>query len=524
MIHPVILCGGAGTRLWPLSRRDRPKQFAPLAGAESLFQATLTRFAGEGFAAPLLLTRTEFRFLAAEQAQAAGIAPAAILLEPSPRNTAPAVLAAALHLAATAGPEAVMLAAPSDHAIADETAFRAALQAGAAAAAGGALVTFGIRPDRAETGYGWLELDDDAGTAEAGATRATGVGATGATGAAGASAAAGTAGAAGCTPTAAGTEAAGGFAARPLRRFVEKPDADRAAEMLAAGQFLWNAGLFMARADRFIAAFEAHAPEIVGPVRAALDGAVRDLDFLRLAPGPWQNAPEISLDYAVMERAAGDGATRAVAVAVACGWSDLGVWDAVWRAMDPDARGVATAGPVTEIGCRDTLLRADGADAPRLVGVGLDGLAVVAMRDAVLVADKAAPQAVRAAVAAMQAGGVAEAEAMPLVHRPWGGYETLAAGPRFQVKRIRVRPGGKLSLQSHLHRAEHWVVVQGTAAVTIDEETRLLSENQSVYVPLGAVHRLENPGRVELHLIEVQTGTYLGEDDIRRFDDVYNRS
>jgi len=475
MIHPVILCGGSGTRLWPLSRRDYPKQFAPMLGSESLFQAALRRHAGPQFAPALLLAHADFRFLAAEQAQQTGVACDAILLEPAARNTAPAILAAALHLAARGQGSEVMVVAPSDHVIGDVAAYRAALAAGRAAAEAGALVTFGIHPDRAETGYGWLEL--------AGAPRMT-------------------------PPEAV-----------PLVRFVEKPQAAAAAEMLAAGRFLWNAGIFMFRADAMIAAFETHAPGTVAPVRAAVADAVTDLDFLRLDPAAWARAPEDSIDYAIMEKAA-----EVTTVPVDCGWSDLGAWDAVWRAMGPDENGVARSGPVTAIGCSDTLLRSEGEDGPRLVGVGLDGVAVVAMRDAVLVADKADAQAVKAAVAEMKAAGVRAAETLPRTYRPWGWYETLALGERFQVKQIMVPPGRKLSLQSHVHRSEHWVVVQGTATVTIDDDVRLVTENQSVYIPLGSVHRLENPGKVDLHLIEVQTGSYLGEDDIRRYEDVYNRT
>jgi len=474
MIQPVILCGGSGTRLWPLSRRDYPKQFASLTGAESLFQATLHRFEGAGFADPVVLAHADFRFLVAEQAAQAATGAPAILLEPAARNTAPAVLAAALHMAGQGRAGEVMAVAPSDHVIRDVAAFRAALAAGRTAAEAGRLVTFGIRPERAETGYGWLELD---------------------------------------APPAWQPPAA-----VAVRRFVEKPAAAAAAEMLAAERFLWNAGIFMARADTLIAAFEAHAPAMLEPVRAAVEGAVRDLDFHRLDVAAWAEVPEDSLDYAIMEKAA-----DVAAVPVDCGWSDLGAWDAVWREMAPDARGVATAGPVTELGCRDTLLRADGAGAPRVVGVGLDGIAVVAMRDAVLVADKADSQAVKEAVAAMKAEGLAEAETLPRTYRPWGWYETLALGGRFQVKQIMVPPGGKLSLQSHVHRAEHWVVVQGTAEVTIDDAVRLVTENESVYIPVGGIHRLANPGRVDLHLIEVQTGSYLGEDDIVRYEDVYNR-
>jgi mannose-1-phosphate guanylyltransferase/mannose-6-phosphate isomerase len=288
--------------------------------------------------------------------------------------------------------------------------------------------------------------------------------------------------------------------------------------MLDEGRFLWNAGIFMFRPDALIAAFETHAPDMVEPCREAVAAARPDLGFLRLDEAAYARAPENSIDYAIMEKAA-----DVAVVPVDCGWSDLGAWDAVWREMGPDAAGVSLSGAVTQIDCTDTLLRSEE-DGPRLVGVGLDGIAVVAMRDAVLVAAKSDLQAVKAAVAKLKAEGVREAETLPRTYRPWGWYETLALGPRFQVKQIMVPPGKKLSLQSHVHRSEHWVVVQGTATVTVDDEVKLVTENQSVYIPLGAVHRLENPGKVDLHLIEVQTGSYLGEDDIIRYEDVYNRA
>lgn len=466
MIHPVILCGGSGTRLWPVSRRSWPKQFAPLLGAESLFQATLRRLSGPDFAPPLVLAGDAFRFIVTGQAEAAGIA-ARLLVEPVARNTAPAVLAAALALEAdpAAGPEALMLVAPSDHAIADAAAFRDAVRAGAGAARAGRLVTFGIRPDRPETGYGWLELAGPAGEGP-----------------------------------------------QPLLRFVEKPDAARAAAMLASGRFLWNAGIFLFRVADILAAFAAHAPDFLAPCRAALAAGRADLGFFRLGAAEFAAAPERSLDYAVMERAA-----NLSVVPFAGGWSDLGAWDAVWRALGPDAAGVASAGPVTALGCRDSLLRSEEPGL-RLVGIGLEGIAAVAMRDAVLVAPLARAQEVKEAVAALKAAGAAQAEDFPRVHRPWGWHEDLAAGPRFRVRRIMVVPGGRLALQSHMHRSEHWIVVSGTARVTVGGSARLLAENESVHIPLGAVHRLENPGRVEMQLIEVQSGAYLGEDDVVRHD------
>jgi len=470
-ITPVLLCGGSGTRLWPLSRKSYPKQFAALMGAESLFQASARRLSGEGFAPPVAVTGARFRFIVTEQLGQIGIDPGAVLIEPEGRNTAPAVLAAALWLERT-DPEALMLVAPSDHVIPDAAAFQAAVAAGAEPARAGRIVTFGIAPTRPETGYGWLELAaaPQDGTPEA------------------------------------------------LKRFVEKPDAARAAEMLAAGTYLWNAGIFLFSVAAIRRAFEIHAPGLIEPVARAVAEGSPDLGFLRLASEPWGQAEDISIDYAVMERA-----ENLTAVPFAAGWSDLGGWDAVWHEMGPDAAGVATQGAATALECRDTLLRAED---PRqeLVGIGLDNIVAVAMPDAVLVADKSRAQEVKKAVQALKAKGAAQAEQLNRDYRPWGWYESLVVGARFQVKRIVVHPGAALSLQSHHHRSEHWIVVQGTARVTVDDEVRLVTENQSIYVPLGAVHRMENPGKVEMVLIEVQTGSYLGEDDIVRYEDIYARS
>ena len=473
MITPVLLCGGSGTRLWPLSRKSYPKQFSELTGEESLFQASACRVAGDGFAPPLVVTASDFRFIVTKQLLGVQIDPGAILIEPEPRNTAPAVLAAALHLAAT-NPEALMLVLPSDHVVPDAAAFRAAVWAGEPAAREGRLVTFGVLPDRAETGYGWLELAAPLADHDP-------------------------------QPVA-------------LRRFVEKPDAERAAEMLAAGNFLWNSGIFLFTARAIIEAFEAYAPDILAPVRAALAQARTDLGFLRLHPEAWAGAEPISIDYAVMERA-----DNLVVVPFAAGWSDLGGWDVVAQEMGADADGISKRGNVTAIDSRNSLLRSES-EGLELVGIGLDNLIVVAMTDAVLVADRARAQDVKLAVAALKDKGARQAEAFLRDYRPWGWFETLALDARFQVKRIVVLPGAALSLQSHMHRSEHWVVVCGTARVTIDSEVRLLTENQSVYIPLGAVHRMENPGKVPMVLIEVQTGVYLGEDDIIRYEDVYART
>ncbi|RWR08157.1 mannose-1-phosphate guanylyltransferase/mannose-6-phosphate isomerase [Paenirhodobacter populi] len=475
LITPVILAGGSGTRLWPLSRKSYPKQFVRLVDEQTLFQASALRMAGRSgalaFAAPVVLTNSDFRFIVTEQLSEVGIDPGAVIIEPEGRNTAPAILAAALHLL-QADPEAVMLVAPSDHVIPDTAAFHAAVAQGLTAVAAGDLVTFGIQPDRPETGYGYLEL---------------------------------------------ATPPDGSGAPVKLARFVEKPDAARAAEMLAAGSYLWNAGIFLFRAKDILAAFETYAPDLCAPVKAAVAEATADLGFLRLAPGPWDGAQDISIDYAVMEKA-----PNLSVVPFAAGWSDLGGWDAVWREGAQDDNGVGLSGAATAIDCTDTLLRSDSANL-EVVGIGLDNIIAVAMNDAVLIADMSRAQDVKKAVDALKARKATQATQFPMDHRPWGWFESLVIGDRFQVKRIHVHPGAALSLQSHFHRSEHWIVVEGTARVTIDDEVKLVAENQSVYIPLGAKHRMENPGKVPMVLIEVQTGTYLGEDDIIRYEDVYSR-
>lgn len=470
-IVPVVLCGGSGTRLWPLSRKAYPKQFTQLIGEESLFQVSARRLRGPGYAPPMVITGSDYRFIATEQLVATGETGGTVLIEPEGRNTAPAILAAALVLAAR-DPGALMLVAPSDHVIPDTDAFQAAIAEGVPAARSGQLVTFGIRPTAPETGYGYLELS-------------------------------------------APTDGAGPV---PLTRFVEKPDATAAGQMVAAGNYLWNAGIFLFSVEAILAAFEAHAPDLMGPVGAAVAGIAPDLTFQRLAAEHWSEARDISIDYAVMEKAAN------ISVVPFDGhWSDLGGWDAVWKEMGPDDRGVSLGGDAQAIDCDDTLLRSE-TEGLEVVGLGLKDIMVVATGDAVLVADKSRAQDVKQAISVLKAKGSKQAVAFPRDYRPWGWYETLALSDRFQVKRIVVKPGAALSLQSHVHRSEHWIVVAGTARVTVDETVRLVTENQSVYIPLGAVHRMENPGKLPMVLIEVQTGAYLGEDDIIRYEDVYDRS
>ena len=471
-IHPVLLCGGSGTRLWPLSRKSYPKQFVKLTGDESLYQASARRLSGAGFAAPMIVTASDFRFIVIEQLAALDMAPADILIEPAAKNTAAAICAGALALEVRA-PGALMLVAPSDHVIPDAARFRDAVQAATPAALAGRLVTFGIRPNRPETGYGWLGL----------------------------------------------SQATKDFApvAQPLKSFVEKPDAAKAATLLAGGMHLWNSGIFLFTTTTILDAFAKHAPEVLKATQAAFTAAERDLAFTRLEPTAWDTLPDISIDYALMERV-----SNLSVVPFAGAWSDLGDWQAVWREAEADATGTVTSGPATALDCAGTLLQAAD-DAQELVGIGLTDIIAVAMPDAVLVAHKDRAQEVKVAVATLKRKSVPQAETLPRDYRPWGWFESLVVGPRFQVKRIHVHPGAALSLQSHHHRSEHWIVVEGTAKVTIDDKLQLVGENSSVYIPLGAVHRMENPGKLPLTLIEVQTGSYLGEADIIRYEDIYAR-
>lgn len=476
MITPILLCGGSGTRLWPLSRKSYPKQFLPLIGDKTLFQASVERLTGPEFAAPVVLTNADFRFIVTEQLTSMGMDPGAILIEPQGRNTAPAILAAALWLEKT-DPEGLMLVAPSDHVMPEPKAFRDAITQGEAAARQGQLVTFGIHPTRPETGYGYLELDssdlDD-----------------------------------GSSPS----------KAVSLKQFVEKPNAEQAVEMLATGRYLWNAGIFLFSVKTILEAFRAHALDLMEPVQVSIDQGVHDLGFLRLDAAAWASAKDISIDYAVMEQA-----QNLTVVPYAKGWSDLGDWEAVLREAPQDDKGVATSGPATAIDCTNTLLRSED-PALEIVGIGLENIVAVAMPDAVLVVDITRTQDVKKAVVTLKEKRAKQAETFPKDHRPWGHFESLVIGTRFQVKRIVVHPGAALSLQSHHHRSEHWIVVEGTARVTVDEDVTLIGENQSVYIPLGAVHRMENPGKIPMVLIEVQTGSYLEEDDIVRYEDIYSRT
>ncbi|XMM85155.1 mannose-1-phosphate guanylyltransferase/mannose-6-phosphate isomerase [Stenotrophomonas maltophilia] len=464
-IQPVILSGGSGTRLWPLSREAYPKQFLPLAGELTMLQATWQRIAPLAARGPLVIANEEHRFVAAEQLQQVGAEPAAIILEPVGRNTAPAIAVAALE-ATRDGADALLLVLPSDHVITDEAAFRSAVQAAASAAEAGKLVTFGIVPTGPETGYGYIKAADGQGL-------------------------------------------------RAVERFVEKPDLDTATGYVASGQYYWNSGMFLFKASRYLQELERFQPAMLAGSRQAWQQARRDADFTRLDKDAFTAVPSDSIDYAVMEKTA-----DAVVIPLDAGWNDVGSWTALRDVSQQDGDGNAHQGDVIAIDCRNTY-----AYAQRLVAlVGLDDVIVVETDDAVLVGKADRMQEVKTVVAQLKAEGRSEATWHRKVYRPWGAYDSIDNGERFQVKRITVKPGGTLSLQMHHHRAEHWIVVSGTAEVTRGDEVILLSENQSTYIPLGVTHRLRNPGKLPLELIEVQSGSYLGEDDIVRFEDTYGRS
>ncbi len=478
MILPVVLSGGSGTRLWPVSREKHPKQLQPLLGGESLLQDTLRRLDGLPLAPPIVVSNQEYRFITAEQLRELGLPGWTLLLEPAGRNTAPALTAAALY-ASRDGADPVLLATPADHHVRDAEAFRAAVRRGLPEAEAGGVVTFGIAPDRPETGYGYIEA---------------GVGADG---------------------TAAD-------APRAISAFREKPDAAAAAAYVAGGRHFWNSGIFMLRASVWLKAVGHFAPGILAACRDAVDRARDDGDFVRLDAAAFAASPADSIDYAVMEKlpAYPQLGIPAKVVPLAAGWSDVGAWDALWQALGHDVDANAVAGDVWFEDSTGNLVMAEH----RLVAcIGCEDMVVVETADAVLVAPKQRTQEVKAIVGRLKAAGRSEAELHRKVHRPWGWYDSIDNGERFQVKRIVVRPGATLSLQMHHHRAEHWVVVRGTAKVTRDEEVILLGENQSTYIPLGVKHRLENPGQIPLEIIEVQSGTYLGEDDIVRFEDHYGR-
>jgi mannose-1-phosphate guanylyltransferase/mannose-6-phosphate isomerase len=469
MLIPVLLSGGSGSRLWPVSRKLYPKQFLPLADDDlSLLQQTYLRTEGlPGVGQPIVICNEEHRFLVAEQLRQVDQTQASIVLEPMGRNTAPSVALAALD-ALRRTEDAVLLVLPADHVIGDVDAFHQAVQAGMARADAGALVTFGIVPDEAETGYGYIRRGEPV---DEGSFR--------------------------------------------VSHFAEKPDRGTAEAYLADGHYLWNSGMFLFRADRFLNELGELAPAILDACREAYEDAEDDLDFLRVDAAAFARCPSDSIDYAVMEKTG-----HAVVVPLDCGWSDVGSWTALWDIEDPDETGNVRHGDVVTLETTDCYLRAES----RLVAaVGVDNLVVVETPDAVLVADADRAQQVKDLVNTLQAADRDESSTHKTVYRPWGSYESLISGERFQVKRIVVKPGQQLSLQMHHHRAEHWIVVRGTARVTCGDREFNISEDQSTYIPLGQTHRLANPGVIPLELIEVQTGSYLGEDDIVRFDDVYGR-
>ena len=472
-ITPVILAGGSGTRLWPLSRKNYPKQFSKIFGEKTLFQETVEKFqAAEEleFSETIILTSSEFRFIAAEQLQASEFSGSSIVIEPVSRNTAPAILTAS-YLAIQKDKEAILLVTPSDHIIPDQTEFLKAISVGKNMVEHGDIVTFGVTPTRSETGYGYLKIEKSIS-----------------------------------------------LGPQKLLQFIEKPDKILAEKMFKSGSFLWNAGIFLFRAIDMVLAFEKHSPELIEPVKNSLKSAKYDLDFLRLAKEPWEKCANISIDYAIMEKI-----ENVCVVPFSGKWSDLGGWNAVWEEQVADEKGVALSNNATAIDCENVLLRSEDSN-QEIVGIGLKNLIAVAMPDAVLVVDKNKDQSVKEAVNILKKKNVTQSEIFPKDHRPWGWFESLALGENFQVKRIVVKSGASLSLQSHRYRSENWVVVSGVAKVTTNNEIKYIKESETAFIPMGVVHRLENESENELIIIEVQTGSYLGEDDIIRYEDNFNRA
>jgi mannose-1-phosphate guanylyltransferase/mannose-1-phosphate guanylyltransferase/mannose-6-phosphate isomerase len=465
--YPVILSGGSGSRLWPLSRSLYPKQLLPLSSERTMIQETALRAGPGHFARPVIICNEAHRFIVAEQMQEIGVTPLRLVLEPIGRNTAPAIAAAALILAKT-DPDAIMAVLPSDHVITDQAGFIEALGRTGIAASAGHLVTFGMKPTAPETGYGYIQRG---------------------------------------APL---TE--GSF---KVERFIEKPDLERARAMTAQPEFLWNSGMFVFKASVFLDEVKRFCPDILTAVSASIDKAAEDIDFLRLEATSFAQSPSASIDYAVMEHT-----VRAAVVPSDFGWSDVGSWSALWEITGKSQTGNVETGDVISVDCRDSYLRGDGV---LVAGVGLKDIIVVATEDAVLVADRSRVQEVKKIVESLKEKKRSEGDLHRKVYRPWGFYQSIDGGTRFQVKQITVKPGAKLSLQMHHHRAEHWVVVEGTALITRDDETFLLRENESTFIPIGTKHRLENPGKMPLKLIEVRSGAYLSEDDIIRLEDTYGR-
>lgn len=469
MIYPVILSGGVGSRLWPISRSLYPKQLLPLVSELPMMLETALRVrCGEEFAAPIIVSNDEHRFIIAQQMRDAGIAPLAHILEPQGRNTAPAAASAAAFVQAQ-DPKGILLILPADHHISNTEAFLAAIAKGATLADNGQLVTFGVLPSGPETGYGYIKRG----------------------------------------------KAIDGSGAYAVERFVEKPDLETAKSYLAEGGYDWNAGIFMFRADTILDEMRKHCPEIAARASEAVVKGVRDLDFLRLDAEAFGASPSNSIDYAVMEHAA-----NVAVVPADMGWSDIGSWSALWEIGEKDESGNVISGDVLTTDTKNSYIRAENG---LVATVGVENLIIVETGDVMLVASRDRVQEVKAIVDRLAANGRTEHQLHTRVHRPWGYYEGLDSGERHQVKHLMVHPGASLSLQMHHHRAEHWVVVKGRAEVTVGDKVSILEENQSVYIPLGTTHRLANPGTEPLSIIEVQSGSYLGEDDIVRFDDVYGR-
>ena len=467
---PIILSGGSGSRLWPLSRKLYPKQFLALTGEQTLFQQTLQRLSFEGMQPPVLVANQEHRFIVLEQLEQIGQQAQMLLLEPFGRNTAPAVAMAALQLVAE-GRDELMLVLPADHVLDDQQAFRQALALATVAAEKGEMVLFGVPADRPETGYGYIRSQVD-GTLPDGVAR--------------------------------------------VASFVEKPDAQRATEYVKSGDYYWNSGMFLFRASRFLEELKHHDVDIYDTCLLALERSQRDGTQVAIDPATFACCPDNSIDYAVMEKT-----SRACVVPLAAGWNDVGSWSSIWEVHDKDEAGNVTKGDVVVEDSRNCLIHGNG----KLVSVlGLDDIVVVETKDAMMVAHKDRVQDVKKLVSKLDQQGRSETQNHCEVYRPWGSYDSVDMGGRFQVKHITVKPGAQLSLQMHHHRAEHWIVVSGTAKVTCDDKEFLLTENQSCYIPMTSVHRLANPGKIPLEIIEVQSGTYLGEDDIERLEDVYGRS
>ena len=471
-ITPILLAGGSGTRLWPSSRKSYPKQFMPLTDNETLFQQSAQRVLGSDgleFNPHIIITNSHFRFIVGEQLEAVGINPGRIIIEPEPKNTAPAIIAATI-FAQKDNKDAVIITTPTDHIISDTKEFHRAIKIGLKEIENGKIVTFGISPSYPETGYGYIHLDK---------SNSQGL--------------------------------------SKVLKFIEKPNELLARRMLNEGNYFWNSGIFMFRAKDMITAFELYAKDIISKVVKSVDQSVEDLSFTKLDKDYWSDLKEISIDYAIMEKA-----KNLVAIAYSSGWSDLGNWDSVWREAKQDHNGVVLSKNSHAIECKNTLLRSESKN-QEIVGLGLEGIVAISMPDAVLVADKNKSQNVKQVVEYLKSQNISQSEEFIKDYRPWGSFEILSEGPGFKVKRISVKPGASLSLQSHKYRSEHWVVVEGSAMITIDKNVKVIGPGQSTYVPLGSIHRLQNREKNILTIIEVQIGTYLGEDDIIRYEDIYSR-